>query len=261
MSAIQSMNPTPSWALFALIVLVLLATGHINQLAHYHDFADQTRWLLLPNGKDVWSNVGLILIGLWACYGLKRVHIPFTGRISACVLVSAIVLTGLGSSYYHLQPNDFSLIWDRLPISLICAGLLGMVFQYTHQRSDGVVLSSAVVFAVLGVWYWHVSGDLRLYLGMQVFTILALPLWLWQARAPRAITMALLWAIGFYIVSKVTEALDMQIFTATAHLISGHTLKHLFATMAMACVVVAMRAMLLKPVNANGVHCLNRKFG
>ena len=153
MSAIQSMNPTPSWALFALIVLVLLATGHINQLAHYHDFADQTRWLLLPNGKDVWSNVGLILIGLWACYGLKRVHIPFTGRISACVLVSAIVLTGLGSSYYHLQPNDFSLIWDRLPISLICAGLLGMVFQYTHQRSDGVVLSSAVVFAVLGVWY------------------------------------------------------------------------------------------------------------
>ena len=261
MSAIQSMNPAPSWALFALIVLVLLATGHINQLAHYHDFADQTRWLLLPNGKDVWSNVGLILIGLWACYGLKRVHIPFTGRISACVLVSAIVLTGLGSSYYHLQPNDFSLIWDRLPISLICAGLLGMVFQYTHQRSDGVVLSSAVVFAVLGVWYWHVSGDLRLYLGMQVFTILALPLWLWQARAPRAITMALLWAIGFYIVSKVTEALDMQIFTATAHLISGHTLKHLFATMAMACVVVAMRAMLQTSVSANGVRCLNRKFG
>ena len=261
MSAHPHLNPAPSWALFTLIVLALLATGHINQLAHYHDFADQTRWLLLPNGKDVWSNVGLILIGLWACYGLKRVHIPFTGRISACVLVSAIVLTGLGSSYYHLQPNDFSLIWDRLPISLICAGLLGMVFQYTHQRSDGVVLSSAVVFAVLGVWYWHVSGDLRLYLGMQVFTILALPLWLWQARAPRAITMALLWAIGFYIVSKVTEALDMQIFTATAHLISGHTLKHLFATMAMACVVVAMRAMLQTSVSANGVRCLNRKFG
>ena len=149
------------------------------------------------------------------------------------------MLTGLGSSYYHLQPNDFSLIWDRLPISLICAGLLGMVFQYTHQRSDAWLLGAAVLLAIVGVGYWHVSGDLRLYLGMQVFTILALPLWLWQARAPRAITMALLWAIGFYIVSKVTEALDMQIFTTTAHVISGHTLKHLFATMAMACVVVA----------------------
>ena len=261
MSASSPLNAWPSWVLLATITLALLATGHINQLAHYHDFADQSRWLLLPNGKDVWSNVGLILIGVWACYGLKRAPIPFTGRISACVLASAIVLTGLGSSYYHLQPNDFSLIWDRLPISLICAGLLGMVFQYTHQRSDGVVLSSAVIFAVLGVWYWHVSGDLRLYLGMQVFTILVLPLWLWQARAPRAITMALLWAIGFYIVSKITEALDMQILTATAHLISGHTLKHLFATLAMGCVVVAMRAMLLKPVSANGVRCLNRKFG
>ena len=261
MSAHPHLNPAPSWALFTLIVLALLATGHINQLAHYHDFADQTHWLGLPNGKDVWSNLGLILVGAWAGYDLKRTRTPFTGRISVYVLASAIVLTGLGSSYYHLQPNDFSLIWDRLPISLICAGLLGMVYQYTHQRSENGLLSAAIACALLGVWHWHVSGDLRLYLGMQVFTILALPLWLWQARAPRAITMALLWAIGFYIVSKVTEALDMQILTATAHLISGHTLKHLFATMAMACVVVAMRAMLLKPVSANGVRCLNRKFG
>ncbi|HRL01162.1 MAG TPA: hypothetical protein PK856_01930 [Vitreoscilla sp.] len=261
MSASSPLNASPSWALLATITLALLATGHINQLAHYHDFADQTHWLMLPNGKDVWSNMGLILIGLWACYGLKRAHIPFTGRISAYVLASAIVLTGLGSSYYHLQPNDFSLIWDRLPISLICAGLLGMVFQYTHQRSDGIVLSIAIIFAVLGVWYWHVSGDLRLYLGMQVFTILALPLWLWQARAPRAITLALLWAIGFYIASKVTEALDVQLFALSSHIISGHTLKHLFATMAMACVVVAMRAMVLTPISASGVRCLNRKFG
>ena len=133
--------------------------------------------------------------------------------------------------------------------------------QYSQQRSEGWLLSAAIGCAMFGVGYWHGSGDLRLYLGMQVFTILALPLWLWQARAPRAITMALLWAIGFYMVSKVTEALDMQILTATAHLISGHTLKHLFATMAMACVVVAMRAMLLKPISASGVRCLNRKFG
>ena len=136
-----------------------------------------------------------------------------------------------------------------------------MVFQYTHQRSDGVMLSIAVVFAVLGVWHWHISGDLRLYLGMQVFTILALPLWLWQARAPRAITLALLWAIGFYIASKVTEALDVQLFALSGHLISGHTLKHLFATLAMGCVVVAMRAMVQTPISASGVRCLNRKFG
>ena len=98
-------------------------------------------------------------------------------------------------------------------------------------------------------------------MGMQVFTIFALPLWLWQARAPRAITLALLWAIGFYIASKVTEALDVQLFALSGHLISGHTLKHLFATLAMGCVVVAMRAMVQTPISASGVRCLNRKFG
>ena len=96
MSANPHLTPVPSWALFTLIVLVLLATGHIDQLAHYHDFADQSPWLGLPNGKDVWSNLGLILVGAWAGYDLKRTRTPFTGRISVYVLASAIVLTGLG---------------------------------------------------------------------------------------------------------------------------------------------------------------------
>ena len=251
----------PSWALLILCSVALLAAGHIDQLAHYHDFADQSPWLGLPNGKDVWSNLGLLGLGIWALLDLRRSHTPFTGRISLYVLASAIALTGLGSAYYHLQPNDFTLIWDRLPISLICAGLLGMVFQYTHQRSDAWVLSTAVLLAIIGVGYWHVNGDLRLYLGLQVFTILALPLWLWQARAPRHITHALLWAIAFYVASKITETLDAHIFSASAHLISGHTLKHLFATAAMFCVCVALRGIAAPASNANGVRCLNRKFG
>ena len=250
-----------SWLLLTIVLLALLAAGHIDQLAHYHDFADQSPWLGLPNGKDVWSNLGLLVIGLYALLDLRRNHIPLTGHISVYVLATAIALTGLGSAFYHLQPNDFTLIWDRLPISLICAGLLGMVFQYTHQRSDAWLLSAAVLLAIVGVGYWHVSGDLRLYLGLQVFTILALPLWLWQARAPRHLTQALLWAIAFYVASKITEALDAHIFNASAHLISGHTLKHLFATAAMGCVCLAMRDITLPRINANGVRCLNRKFG
>lgn len=31
-----------------------------------------------------------------------------------------VAAVGFGSAYYHLQPNDSTLVWDRLPVSLTC---------------------------------------------------------------------------------------------------------------------------------------------
>jgi hypothetical protein len=28
-----------------------------------------------------------------------------------------VAAVGIGSSYYHLKPDDASLVWDRLPVS------------------------------------------------------------------------------------------------------------------------------------------------
>lgn len=38
---------------------------------------------------------------------------------------------------------------------------------------------------------------------------------------------------GWYILAKVLETFDKQIFDASGHALSGHTLKHLAATMAL----------------------------
>lgn len=29
-----------------------------------------------------------------------------------------VAAVGFGSSYYHLEPNDARLVWDRLPVSI-----------------------------------------------------------------------------------------------------------------------------------------------
>ncbi|KAK1366114.1 hypothetical protein POM88_041675 [Heracleum sosnowskyi] len=40
-----------------------------------------------------------------------------------------------------------------------------------------------------------------------------------------------LWAAGFYLLAKVEEAVDKPIYSWTHHIVSGHTIKHLFAAM------------------------------
>jgi hypothetical protein len=51
-----------------------------------------------------------------------------------------------------------------------------------------------------------------------------------------------------YLAAKVTESLDEQIWDLTAGLVSGHTLKHLFA--ALAGVVVCMTLLRRRPLAA-----------
>ena len=49
-------------------------------------------------------------------------------------------------------------------------------------------------------------------------------------RATRAATL-LYWVFGWYVLSKLLEALDYSVFNL-GHIVSGHTLKHLAAAAA-----------------------------
>lgn len=41
-----------------------------------------------------------------------------------------VAAVGIGSSYYHLKPNDARLVWDRLPVSFVVRALNGdLVFS------------------------------------------------------------------------------------------------------------------------------------
>jgi hypothetical protein len=87
----------------------------------------------------------------------------------------------------------------------------------------------------VGYWIWTENagrGDLRPYLFVQFFSILAIPLLilLFPARYTRAADFA--WVIGFYLLAKVLEVYDAAILSSTRNLVSGHTLKHLAAAAA-----------------------------
>jgi len=48
-------------------------------------------------------------------------------RTSGLVFFVGFVLTAIGSAWYHLDPDDRGLAWDRMGMVVAFAGVLGLV--------------------------------------------------------------------------------------------------------------------------------------
>lgn len=213
------------------LVLLLLLHGPIAQPEHYHRFADARSWLGLPNAADVLSNIGFAVAGLWGWIAIrKRPATP--GHAGYLLFTASLVMTAAGSFYYHLQPDDARLVWDRIPIALACAGLLAAVHgdatRTRHAGRHALLLGAA---AIGSVFWWRITGDLRPYLLFQALPLVLIPLWQWIDAAPREERACFAAAIALYIAAKAAELHDHEVM-AIAGWMSGHTLKHLLATAA-----------------------------
>ncbi len=226
----------------------LLAHGPIAQLAHYHEFADHSRLLDLPHAADVLSNLGFALVALWGMVRLwpQRTHPALhAGRYGYGLFLLALLLTALGSSYYHLAPDNARLFWDRLPIAWASAGLLAAVRAETRPGSNARIDSLLLMaFATFGVAWWSITehygaGDLRPYLLLQGLVLVLIPVWQAAYRAPSADRWAFGTALLLYVAAKLAEMHDAGLQSALG-LISGHTLKHLLASAAAGILVARL---------------------
>jgi len=215
----------------------------IPQPPDYHRFADHRVFLAVPNGLNVISNAPFLLVGVWGwmlVWGLSGAKRPLfltpAERWPYALLALGVALTGFGSAYYHLAPDNARLVWDRLPMTLGFMSLLSaMLMERVNLRAGLLALGPLLVLGLASVAQWYVSelrgaGDLRLYLMVQLYSLalILLVVGLFPARYTRAAD--LLAALGFYVLAKVLEALDRQIFSL-GKILSGHTLKHLAAAL------------------------------
>lgn len=247
--------PYPSATLRYLPALVtlgvsaaLFAHGPIPQLAHYHEFADQSVFAGVPHAADVLSNAAFALVASWGWVKLwpARKHAALRAGWSGYTLfLLALLLTAFGSSFYHLAPDNARLVWDRLPIALACAGLLTAVRSETVPGANAgrtAMLLATLAVASVGWWYWTEqsgSGDLRPYLLMQGLPLLLIPMWQAIYRAPKEDRLAFGIALLLYIVAKIAELNDHQLLAALG-VVSGHTLKHLLAAAAADVLIVRL---------------------
>ena len=230
------------WVLVAFTIAVAATAvllPRIPQPQSYHDFADQRRWLGIPNFGDVASNLLFAVSGAWGLIFLlrRRGHEQFIDpreRWAYAFLFLGLFLTAFGSSYYHLAPDNARLVWDRLPMTLAFMGLVSAIISERVSVAAGLYLLPLLLLIGAGsvVLWWYSeargAGDLRFYAAVQVYAVLILPiLLLLPPRYTRSWDFAVVFC--FYVLAKIFETEDRQIFSLDQHTISGHTLKHLAA--------------------------------
>lgn len=250
----------------AVLALVCLSLPRIPQPLSYHLFADQRALLGVPNFGDVASNLPFAAIGIW---GLVFIVRSKPDPAASCFLDAreiwpysffffGLLLTAFGSSWYHLAPGNERLVWDRLPMTITFMSLVAAVIMERIDLRLGVWLLPFLLLVGMATvlqWYWSElkgAGDLRLYAAVQAYSALVLLLaFVLPKRYTRSSDLALV--LGCYILAKILELCDSQVFSAL-HLVSGHTLKHLAAAASGYCVLRMLQKR--KPVAAADTRLL-----
>jgi hypothetical protein len=230
------------WLLLFLtlvVAVVFFLLPRIPQPSAYHLFADQRTYLGIPNFLNVVSNLPFAVLGLWGLmYLLRRSSDALIGhfldqreRWPYVSVFIGLLLTAFGSSYYHLDPNNARLVWDRLPMTIAFMSMVAAVIAEKVSLRFGLwLLPLLLLVGLSSVLQWYASetrgaGDLRFYAAVQVYSALVvLVALIFPRRYTRGSDLAVV--VGFYAVAKALEILDGPIF-ATGHVVSGHTLKHL----------------------------------
>ena len=227
-------------AITAVSIIAVFSMDPIAQDPAYHHFADRRGTLNIPNIYNILSSLPFVIIGIM---GMRLVAL---GRASGGLVelqavymtfFAGVFLTGFGSVYYHYHPDNQTLLWDRLPMTIAFMAFFSAIAGETISSQMALKLFiPLLVSGIASVVYWHVSelnghGDLRAYVLVQFLPILLIPLILWLFNS-RLNGIKYIWGvIVAYAVSKLMEFFDARIYSSLG-LISGHSLKHLIAAFA-----------------------------
>jgi hypothetical protein len=233
------------FVVFSVVLFFLVPP--IAQPQSYHQFADKRPFFGIPYFFNVISNLGFLWAGQ---YGLKYLAANSSSHLSLKrmygIFFTFVFLGGLGSAYYHLMPNNFTLFFDRLPMIIAIMALFSSIIsERTDLRLGYTLMWPLIVLASASVVYWEYTemkncGDLRAYGYAQLLPIFWIPYML--LKNPVAEEDDTLWLmIIFVAIARLGEVLDGVFFTLTFHLVSGHTIKHIFLFLAICQVFAHLR--------------------
>lgn len=225
--------------------LVAVVAEPVAQDPAYHLFADKRLLVGIPNFFDVMSNLPFAVVGFAGLYFIARNRTPLKTMLAWQFFFAGIFLTAFGSGYYHLAPSNETLVWDRLPMTIAFMSFVTIIIdEYLSRSLARRVLVPLLIAGAASVFYWAYTeaegrGDLRAYALVQFLPLLLIPMIVLLYQERSGLGRYIGWMIVFYIASKLLEFFDAEVFTAS-RIASGHSLKHVFAAMAPACLLYGL---------------------
>jgi hypothetical protein len=231
------------YLLIAIAGIAIAATILVQPIAQdlrYHMFADNRTFLSIPNFWNVVSNVPFVFAGaagLLFAGSRPRDGLSSLLRPAYIVSFAGVLMTGFGSAWYHVAPDNRTLVWDRLPMTLAFMGLFTVIIgEHISAPRARKLLLPLLIAGATSVAYWAMTeargrGDLRPYALVQFLPMVLIPLILLMYRSRFDRTAFIWWVVAIYAASKLLEHYDHSIFTASG-IISGHSLKHIVAAVA-----------------------------
>jgi hypothetical protein len=215
-------------ATFFGMFFLLFLRPRIPQDLSYHLFADEALIGGIPHFFDVVSNFIFIIVGMLGFHESFKQK-SLMARKSWMIFFLSIFLIGPGSAYYHWNPNNQTLVWDRLPMGAGFMVLyLILMIEHINLKLEKYLLPS-LIMGLGSVIIWAIWDDLRIYFWIQFSSFLCIPIILLSFKSYYNLKSGYYFCLLFYFLAKLTETFDKQIFFITNQLVSGHTLKHLLA--------------------------------
>lgn len=238
------MNITYRYLLLLLVTGAAIAAAFfmqaIPQPAEYHEFIDSRTLYGVTNFWNIATNIGFVIfgiMGLISTINAGKSNQSFGLQHAYGLFFTASILIGLGSAFYHLQPSNDSLLWDRLPMSFAFMAMFTIIFsEHIVKKGGGLLLWPLLFIGAWSVLYWYKSeqlnmGDLRPYILVQFLPMILIYLMLLLFKTPGHTRIYLWLIILVYALSKGAEHYDQLLFDTTGYL-SGHSIKHILASLA-----------------------------
>jgi hypothetical protein len=247
------------WIVIIISVLAVLAAWLVPampQALAYHDFADHREMFGIENFLDVASNIAFALAGvagLVVTLGQRGQFQYSSERWPYVIFFVGVLFTAAGSAYYHLAPDNETLFWDRLPMTVAFMALVAsQIVDRINVRAGLAVLLPMLLLGAASVVYWRITeragaGNVMPYGILQGYSMAILLILAALTPSRYSLGHYLYWVFGWYLLSKFFETFDVELM-GLGHMVSGHTLKHLAAALAPAAVCLMLtRRTLIAP--------------